>query len=159
MAIVQPTDFGAILARSPRLNEQGGAFAQIPVFNATLAAKMAGDTLNAKTELEALRIQGDNLVRAAKEQRKPVQSTFGDRLRAVAPALLQMGQSGGGLFGGGNRFAGDLLAQVLEQGSASPNALLGSFNDQLAGINLTRSQIEPWSAGSRSGTSSLLRMS
>jgi hypothetical protein len=158
MAIVQPTDFAAILARAPRLNEQGSAFAQIPVFNATAAIKLAGDTMAAKTQLEGLRIQGDNLVRAAKEQRKPIQTTFGDRLRAAAPALLQMGQSGGGIFGGGNRFAGDMLSSLLEQGAVTPNALLGSLNDQLGGLNLFRSQVEPWTSGSRGGTSSLMRM-
>jgi hypothetical protein len=148
MAVIQPSSFAQLMARAPNLNEQGGAFAQIPVFNATVAAKMVGDTLAAKTDLEGLRIQGENLLKVAKEQRKPASSTLGDRLRAIAPALMTMGQSGG-VFGGGNRFAGDMLSSLLQDGSITPNQLLGDFNTTLGGLNLARSQMEPWSASTR----------
>jgi hypothetical protein len=148
MAIIQPGGLAQLMGRAPNLNEQGGSFAQIPAFNAAIAARMAGDTLAAKTELKGLRIQGENLLNVTKEQRKPVERSFGERLAAIAPALAATGQSGG-LFGGGNRFAGEMLTSLLQQGGVSPNDVLANFGDTLGGLSSIRAQIEPWSATTR----------
>ena len=150
MTVVPSGSFGDLMRRAPVLVEQGGAFGQISAFNAALAAKMAGETMAAKANLEGLRIQGENLLAIEKERRKPAQSSFGDRLRAIAPTLLTMGQPGG-LFGGGGRqrLAGEMLSSILQGGGITPNQLLDDYNTTLSGLNLARAQIEPWSATSR----------
>lgn len=143
--IVPSGSFAQLMQRAPVLAEQGGAFAQIPVLNATLAGKLAGDTMAAKAEMERLRVQGENLLAIEKERRKPAQTSLGDRLRAIAPALLDFGQVGIER----QRMAGEMLSAVLNGGAIDQNQLLRGLNDTLAGLNLARSQIEPWSAASR----------
>lgn len=157
MAIIQPTSFAQLMQRAPVLREQGGRFGRIPGENAATVAGLVGGVMGGKFDLEIARRQGENALAQIEAQRK---STFGDRLRLMAP-LLAGGLSSGGLFGGGGgtRMAGsDLFATLLlQQGSVSPNALIGNANDMLAGMNLFRAQgPEAWTASSRKGTQSIL---
>ena len=156
MAIVQGTDFSAILARAPRLNEQGGAFAQIPAFNARLTAEICDSALRAQAAITAEKIRADSLKEVAETQSNRA-TTTGDRLRT---ALGLLGTASGGLgssFLGGNRFAGDAMAGLLSTAAMSPSSVLGNFNTFANGLNTSRSSIEPWTAASQDTTSSALR--
>lgn len=149
MAVIQPSSWGDLIGRAPDLNKQGAAFGQIPTFNAALAAKMAGDTMAAKANLRAIEAQGKEFRKLENLRRQP---TMADRLTALAALLPGGGGSGGGFLGGGsdgNRFAGQALLGLLNQGSITPNQLLDDYNTTLSGLNLARAQIEPWSATSR----------
>jgi hypothetical protein len=156
MAIVPGTDFSAILARAPRLNEQGGPFAQIPAFNAQLTAELGDSALRAQTAIAAEKIRADSLKEVAEIQSNRA-TTTGDRLRT---ALGLLGAAGGGLgssFLGGNRFAGDAMSGLLSTAAMSPVNALGNFNTFTSGLNTSRSQIEPWTAASQDSTASALR--
>jgi hypothetical protein len=150
MAVIQPSSFAQLMQRAPVLADQGGGFGAITSLNAGLAARIAGDTMAAKADQERLRIQGETLLAIEKERRKPAQSSLGDRLRAITPALLTMGQSGG-IFGGGGRqrLAGEMLSSVLGSATVTPSQLLDEYNNVVNGLNVARGQIEPWSATSR----------
>lgn len=156
MAIVQGTDFSAILARAPRLNEQGGAFAQIPAFNARLTAEIGDSALRAQTTITAEKIRAESLKEVAKIQSNR-DTTTGDRLRTALGLLSTVGAGLGSSFLGGNRFAGDAMAGLLSTAAMSPVDALGNFNTFTSGLNASRSLIEPWTAGSQDTTSSALR--
>lgn len=142
MAVLQPsTSFGELLGNAPRLRDQGSPFGGIAAANAAMAAGVVGATMQGRRELEAIREQGRQL-------RLTQQGSLGERLRAVAPALLEVSQNAMSPLSG-NRFAGELLAPLLNGSSVGPNELLGRTNDFLGGVNLFRSQVEPWSARSR----------
>jgi hypothetical protein len=156
MAIVQGTDFSAILARAPRLNEQGGPFAQIPAFNARLTAELGDSVLRAQTAIAAEKIRGGTLRDVAKIQ-SDRDTTTGDRLRT---ALGLLGTAGGGLGGGflgGNRFAGDAMSGLLSTAAISPVNTLENFNVFTNGLNTSRSLIEPWTSGSQASTTAAMR--
>jgi hypothetical protein len=152
--IVPPTDFGALLARAPRINEQGGSLSQIPMFNAGLAAQVADSSLRAATAVEAERVRGDSLLKIAKENNGSGDS-FGDRLRSLLPIL----GTGSGLLGGGgsgNRFAGDALSGLLNTPLTTPAEVIGNFNTMTQGVNTSRSLVEPWTAQSGAMTRSAM---
>ena len=156
MAIVPGTDFSAILARAPRLNEQGGAFAQIPAFNARLTAEIGDSALRAQAAITAEKIRADSLKEVAETQSNRA-TTTGDRLRTALGLLgAAGGASGTGLLGS-NRFAGTALSGLLATPATSPASVLESFNIFTNGLNTSRSSIEPWTAASQDTTSSALR--
>jgi hypothetical protein len=156
MAIVPGTDFGAILARAPRLNEQGGPFAQIPAFNASLAAQLGDSAIRAKTAVAAEKIRGETLRDVAKIQ-SDRDTTTGDRLR-TALGLLSAGGGGlGASFLSGNRFAGDAMSGLLATPATSPVNMLENFNAFTGGLNTSRSQIEPWTSASQASTAAAMR--
>jgi hypothetical protein len=142
MAVLQPgTSFADLLGNAPRLRDQMSPFGQIPAANAAIAAGVVGATMQREGELEIAREEGRQL-------RRTRQGSMGERLRAMAPVLLQASQDAMDPFGG-NRLAGQLLGADVGGGQVDPNALLGQVNDMVGGLNLLRSQIEPWSARTR----------
>jgi hypothetical protein len=156
MAIVPGTDFSAILARAPRLNEQGGPFAQIPAFNARLTAELGDSALRAQTAIAAEKIRADGLKEVAKIQ-SDRDTTTGDRLR-TALGLLSAGGGGlGASFLSGNRFAGDAMSGLLSTAAISPVNTLENFNVFTNGLNTSRGLIEPWTSASQDSTSSALK--
>jgi hypothetical protein len=160
-AIVQPTDFGSLLARAPRINEQGGSLSQVPLANARLASEMIDSGLRAGTALEAERIRGETLEKTAKINAGGDTST-GDRLRSALTLLGTGGGllgGGGGLFGGGNRFAGDALSGLLSTPLTTPSDVLNNFNGMTNGLNTSRGLIEPWTAQSAAMTRSAVSRS
>lgn len=156
MAIVPGTDFSAILARAPRLNEQGGPFAQIPAFNAQLTAGLGDSALRTQTAIAAEKIRAESLKEVAEIQSNRA-TTTGDRLRAALGLLgAAGGASGTGLLSG-NRFAGDAMSGLLATAATGPANMLENFNVFTNGLNTSRSLIEPWTAASQDSTASALR--
>ena len=156
MAIVPGTDFSAILARAPRLNEQGGPFAKIPAFNAQLTAELGDSALRAGTTIAAEKIRAESLKEVAEIQSNRA-TTTGDRLRTALGLLgAAGGVSGTGLLGS-NRFAGDAMSGLLSTAAMSPVNVLGNFNTFANGLNTSRSQIEPWTTASQDSTASALK--
>lgn len=150
MTVVSSGSFGDLIGRAPVLAQQGAGFAQIPIFNTTTLAKMAGDTMRNKAELKAIEIQGENLLKAEELRREP---TMTERLTALS-TLLPRGDGSGD----GSRFAGEALLGLLAQGSATPNQLQGVFNGTQAQLNESMALMEPWWQGSQKAAGSAVRM-
>lgn len=147
MAIIQPTDFGSLLARAPRLNEYGTPFQNAVQMNAQLDANLVGMAVQSDAALALEGLRGENLIEAEKQRGKSLVKAEkarrgGDdklaKLAAVAPIL-----AGSGSPLGSNRFAGDALAGLLV--SPTPQDVMGNFNDTLSGLNTSRALMEPWS--------------
>jgi len=150
MTVVSSGSFDGLMRRAPALTEQGAGLAQIPIFNATVAAKMTGDAMRNKAELKAIEIQGENLLKAQKLQREP---TMAERLTALSTLLPR-----GGSPSGGDRFAGEALLGLLGQGSTTPNQLQGVFNQTQAQLNESMALMEPWWRGSQGAAVGAIRM-
>jgi hypothetical protein len=144
--IMPSSSFAELMARAPDFDKT--PFMDVVGGNAGLTAGLVNQTLNAKTELEGARIQADTLRDVEKLRRE---TTIGDRLRAVAPALMQGFQNIGG-----NRLAGELLNLELGQNSLTPNDLIARVNDLQARVNESRALQSPWIAGSQAGANRLL---
>jgi hypothetical protein len=146
-AMVVPSgSFADLMARAPVFNKT--PFMEVVGGNAGLTAGLVNQALSTKAELEGARIQADTLKDIEKLRRE---TTIGERLRAVAPALMQSFQ---GL--GGNRLAGELLNLDLGQGSLTPNDLLAAANDFQGHVNDNRALQYPWIASSQAGAKRLL---
>jgi hypothetical protein len=152
-AVVIPgSSFADLMARAPVFNKS--PFMEVVGGNAGLAAGLAGQTINSKTQLEGARIQTQGLIDIEKMRRKAQQPTVGDRLRAIAPALMSSFQGMGT-----NRMAGDLLALRLSQPAITPTDMLGGINGFIGAVNDNRSLQYPWMSGSQAGAAALLRSS
>lgn len=149
MAVLQPPDFAAILARAPRLNEQGSPFAAAVLQGEKLKAGLLGGYIDAQAQLEATRIAADARIEEAKIARG-LDNSFASRLARVAPLLA--GSTGSS---GSDRFAGQLLAQGL--GFTSPAQVLAGNNAFLQQLNQFRSGIEPWAAPGKAASTAALK--
>jgi hypothetical protein len=144
--VVPGSSFADLMARAPVFNKT--PFMEVVGGNAGLTGGLVNQTLNAKASLEGARIQADALKDVEKLRRE---TTIGERLRAVAPALMQSFQSIGG-----NRLAGELLGMDLTQGSLTPNDLIARVNDLQGSVNENRALQYPWIASSQAGAKRLL---
>lgn len=151
MAIIQPPDFAAIMARAPRLNEQGSMFGMAVLDRERRKDQLIGGILDSQAQLQAAQIAADARIEEAKILNNK-DNSFGARLARIAPLL-------GGLGGGSstNRFAGQALAQGLGLGFTSPTQILVDNNEFLGQLNLFRSGIEPWGASGRAASGAALK--
>jgi hypothetical protein len=147
--VVPASSFADLMARAPVLNKS--PFMEVVGANAGMTAGLAGQAVNAKTQLEAAQVQAQALTDVEKLRIKASQPTVGDRLRAIAPALMNSFQSMGT-----NRMAGDMLGVGLTEGTITPNDLLGMVNNFQAGVNDNRALQFPWISGSQEGARKLL---
>ena len=144
--VVPSTSFADLLNNAPKLD--GARFGEVVGLNAALA----GQALNNTTQLGAAQIQAQALTDVERIRRKASQPTAGDRLRAIAPSLLDSFQNVGT-----NRFAGQLLNVGLAEGTITPGDLIASVNDFQTSINDNRGGQFPWISGSQEGARKLLR--
>lgn len=133
MAVIQPQDsLTGLMARAPKLD--GDRFRGIPGFNAGLVAQLGGTAMTASAGVEAARARADADLKIARLGLKP---TFTQRLGAAASIL-------GSGFGRRDRFAGQAMSSLLEQGAPSVTDTLLLLNSSLSGVNQYRAQVEPW---------------
>ena len=135
-AVVVPgTSFASLVARAPDVTK-GGRFTELVGGKMGLTAGAMSQILNAKADLEGIRLQTDSLER-----------------RNLDSALMQgfRGAGGNPLDTAGNRLAGQLLNLQLTQDSLTPDALIAAANDFHRGVNESRGLMAPWSDGPRSG--------
>lgn len=146
MAIIQPTDFGSLLARAPRLNEYGTPFQNAVQMNAQIDANLVGMAVQSDAALALEGLRGENLIEAEKQRGKFLVKAEkarrgGDdklaKLAAVAPIL-----AGSGSPLGSNRFAGDLLAGLMQ--SPTPVDVMDGYNAATQGLSVNRAGIQPW---------------
>ena len=131
-AVVVPgTSFASLVARAPDVTK-GGRFTELVGGKMGLTAGAMSQILNAKADLEGIRLQTDSLERRDLMQRFP-------------------GVGGNPLDTAGNRLAGQLLNLQLTQDSLTPDALIAAANDFHRGVNESRGLMAPWSDGPRSG--------
>jgi hypothetical protein len=148
--VVPSTSFADLMARAPVFNKT--PFMEVVGANAGMTAGLAGQVLNNKTQLGAAQIQAQALTDVERIRRKASQPTAGDRLRAIAPSLLDSFQNVGT-----NRFAGQLLNVGLAEGTITPGDLIGMVNGVQASINDNRALQFPWISGSQEGARKLLK--
>jgi hypothetical protein len=148
MAVLQPPDFAAIIARAPNNIEQGSMFGAAVLDKDRRTAQLLGDYMGDQAELEATRMAADARLREAKIVNEN-NNSLGARLARIAPLL--------GAFGGGNRLAGQALSPILGQGFMTPSQVIADLNTQLQQTNLFRAQMEPWTSGSKAAGAAALR--
>jgi hypothetical protein len=148
MAVLQPPDFAAILARAPRLSDQGSMFTAAVLDKESRNAQLLGGYMDDQAQLEAARIAADTRLQEARILADQDDS-LGSRLARIAPLL--------GAFGGGNRLAGQALSPILGQGFMTPSQTLADLNAQLQQTNLFRAQMEPWTSSTKAAGGAALR--
>lgn len=141
-AVVVPgTSFASLVARAPDVTK-GDRFTQVVAGNMGVTAGAMGRILDAKANLEGIRLQTESLER-----------------RNLDSALMQGFQGFGGSSQNtaGNRLAGELLNLQLTQDSLTPNDLIAAANDFHGHLNKSRELMASWSDGPRRGALGLLR--
>jgi len=158
MVVLSPSSFGDLLANAPRPFGDT-TFQQRSNSDAERESARRLAEINAKNLLDTTRLQGSSMLAREEAARQGERDYLTLKTRLETKNALRTGLfdiAAQGIAGGsGDRFAGsaDFVSKLM--GAAAPRTsqeILQGVNGTVAGLNQTRTLLDPWSARARGAT-------